>query len=127
MSLKQVSKIFIRFNPMMKGTSSVKEFVSRCTSPKALASNPDCVIKTQLTTRNDPPTVTVEFANGMRKQFETSKLTAEQLSNTIKDERELLDSQDLLKKNGITENDRLVSDWGRPDCIKPKIWASIEQ
>ena len=127
MSLKQITSIAIRFNPLRAGTSSIKEFAARCGTKKAKQSNPDCVVKTQLSVRDIDPTVTVEFANGSKEVFQTNKLTAEQITRSIKDTRDLLDSQALLKKNGITEKDKLVSDWGQPGCVHPKIWASIEQ
>ena len=127
MSLKQISRISIRFNPMTPKTASIKEFLQRCMAPKAAASNPDCVVKTKLSIKDIEPTVSVEFANGNKEVFYTRGLTAEQITKAIKDKRELLDAQELLKKNGVTEDDKIISDWGTPRYKQPRVWNSLEQ
>lgn len=127
MSLKQISKVFIRFNPATGGSKSIKEFLARCEAKKAKASNPDCVVKAQLSIKDIEPTVTVHYANGFQDVFQTRSLTAEQITIAIRERRELLDSQELLKKNGVTDKDKLDSDWGKPGCIQPRIWTTLEQ
>jgi|UniRef100_A0A7S1TAA0 large subunit ribosomal protein L53 len=126
MSLKQLNRVLIRFNPAQPGSKSIKEFVARCGAKKAKTSNPECVVKTQLSVKSIEPTVTVEYANGYKDVFHTRNLTAEQIVNSIKDRRDLLDSQVLLKKNGVTENDKFDSDWGQAGCFQPRIWTSVE-
>uniref|UniRef100_A0A061RNS0 Large ribosomal subunit protein mL53 n=1 Tax=Tetraselmis sp. GSL018 TaxID=582737 RepID=A0A061RNS0_9CHLO len=126
MSLKQVSSIFARFNPLGKGTNSVKEFMSRCESAKAKASNPECVVTAKLSLRETEPTVTVVFLNGTKEVYQTSNMTAEQLSKAIQERREVLDAYELLEKNGVSREDKLMSDWGLSVRNMPKIWTTME-
>mmetsp|Transcript_28803 Transcript_28803/g.81139 ORF Transcript_28803/g.81139 Transcript_28803/m.81139 type:complete len:128 (+) Transcript_28803:191-574(+) len=127
MNLKQISTILVRFNPMTPKTASIKEFVARCGSKKAVISNPDCTIKTKLSIRDIEPTVTVEFANGSKEVFHTRDLTAQQITQSITETRELLDANALLMKNGVTESDQIISNWGKPDRELTKVWTSLEQ
>ena len=48
MQLKQLSRVIVRFNPWQQNGKSAREFLSRCQSPSAAASNPDCKVSLYL-------------------------------------------------------------------------------
>lgn len=45
MQLKQLSKVVVRFSPWQENARSAREFLSRCLSPSASKSNPDCKVQ----------------------------------------------------------------------------------
>ena len=45
MQLKQLARVVVRFNPWQANGRSAREFLSRCQSPAATASNPDCKVR----------------------------------------------------------------------------------
>ena len=44
MQLKQLARVVVRYNPWQANGRSAREFLSRCQSPTAIASNPDCKV-----------------------------------------------------------------------------------
>eukprot|EP00123_Amoebidium_parasiticum_P019486 comp25993_c0_seq1/m.47070 comp25993_c0_seq1/g.47070 ORF comp25993_c0_seq1/g.47070 comp25993_c0_seq1/m.47070 type:complete len:105 (-) comp25993_c0_seq1:334-648(-) len=66
LSLKMIKEISISFNPFQKASTSTKDFVTRLTSPRLLASNEKFVVNTKITTGPEPPTIDVTFMDGSK-------------------------------------------------------------
>lgn len=60
-SLAQIKSIHVQFNAADARSRSVLEFLSRCSAPKALESNPKCAISHKLRADEQPPVVALEY------------------------------------------------------------------
>lgn len=60
-SLSQIKSIHVQFNTTDVRSRAVREFLARCTTPKALESNPKCEITHKLRIDAQPPVVALEY------------------------------------------------------------------
>lgn len=60
-SLAQVKSIHAQFNHIDPRSRCVREFLARCTAPKALESNPKCEISSRGRIDAQPPVVLLEY------------------------------------------------------------------
>lgn len=123
MVLKQLNKVVVRFSPWADHTSSAREFLARCTAPKAMASNPDLKVEVLLRIKGDPY-VEVEYNNKQVERFASGHLNVEQLMFEIKARSAALTTMELLKKGGM-EGQLLESPWdGNPGKTKQPLGES---
>ena len=60
-SLAQIKSIHVEFNASDGRSRAVREFLARCTTPKAIGSNPKCEITHKLRIDEQPPVVALEY------------------------------------------------------------------
>ena len=60
-SLAQIKSIHVQFNHIDPRSRCVREFLARCTAPKALESNPKCEISSKGRIDEQPPVVVLEY------------------------------------------------------------------
>jgi hypothetical protein len=65
-SLAQIKSIHVQFNAADAASRAVREFLSRCTTAKALESNPKCDITHKLRIDAQPPVVALEYGACLR-------------------------------------------------------------
>jgi len=60
-SLAQIKSIHVQFNSIDPASRCVREFLARCTAPKALESNPKCEVSSRGRIDGQPPIVILEY------------------------------------------------------------------
>lgn len=110
MQLKQLSRVIVRFNPWQQNGKSAREFLSRCQSPSAAASNPDCKIETLVRTQGDPYVI-VEYTNKKQERIDTALRTVNQILDQINAVAEEMTVKEMLSKAGVLGH-KLESEWG---------------
>ena len=60
-SLAQIKSIHVQFNNIDPASRCVREFLARCTAPKALDSNPKCEVSSRGRIDGQPPIVVLEY------------------------------------------------------------------
>jgi hypothetical protein len=60
-SLAQIKSIHVQFNNIDPRSRCVREFLARCTAPKALESNPKCEVSSKGRIDGQPPVVLLEY------------------------------------------------------------------
>ncbi|KAI4502907.1 hypothetical protein M0802_001951 [Mischocyttarus mexicanus] len=74
-NFKLVNKIVVQFDPFHKNVKETRKFLFHISSPKALNTNPFCLLKTQVVCDNSDPTVTFDLASGNKVIFECKNLS----------------------------------------------------
>lgn len=108
--LSRISKLVVQFVPLRQDSRSAKEFLARLKTPRATATNPDCKVEARIRTAG-ACCIDVEFTNRQRERILTSELTADQIFEKINEKSQVLESQEILKKVGMSTS-RLESGWG---------------
>ena len=101
--LSRVSKLSVKFAPLLESSGSAKEFLSRVRAPKAQASNPDCQVEV-LIKKSCEPVVSIEFSNGQKEQIFTSQISALQVIDQMSEKSRMLEARDILKKAGLSSS-----------------------
>lgn len=122
MQLKQLNRVFISMAPWTGTARSAREFLARCTAPKAVASNPDCKVETELRLKGESY-VEIEYANKQIDNFKTANMTVQQIIARIRTTSETMDTREQLKAAGLADV-KLESNWGvevgrERECGKP--------
>lgn len=61
LSLKNIKRLEVKFDPFHPNASSVRTFYSGVTTKKRLKSNPECIFRAEIVDDNTDPLVTVQF------------------------------------------------------------------
>ncbi|GMH33917.1 hypothetical protein BSKO_01751 [Bryopsis sp. KO-2023] len=109
-NLKNLTKLSFRFAPWENGCKSIREFLSRCTAPKATASNAECEIDVKIRAKGDPY-VDVVFAGGKAERIETKDKKVGDILGTIQQKTEEMETQNTLKAAGLKDGEKLESSW----------------
>lgn len=110
MQLKQLARVVVRFNPWQANGRSAREFLSRCQSPAATASNPDCKVECLVRLQGDPYVI-VEYTNQKEERIDTGSKTVVQILAQINAVAEEMTITEMLSKAGVLGK-KLESDWG---------------
>lgn len=65
-SLKNIKKLEAQFDPFHPNAPNVREFWAGVTDKKALKTNPECVVKTQIVSDRSDPLITIQFKDNHR-------------------------------------------------------------
>ena len=122
-SLSQIKSIHVQFNAADVGSRALREFLSRCSAPKALESNPACSITHRLRLDAQPPVVALEYGalsrrrrnaalrvaltpgravNGVKDLINCRGLTCQQIITRVGQRTEEMDTAVLLKSAGMS-------------------------
>lgn len=105
MPLRQLARVRIQFNPFDPRSTAVREFLARCSSARARASNPDCVVEYKIRNDKAPPVVAVEFVNGVKDQFNCHKFTVNDINARIDSVSKEMETKALLQDAGLKYSD----------------------
>jgi large subunit ribosomal protein L53 len=101
LSLAQLKRVHVQFNALDAANSSVREFLSRCTAPKTIESNPKCEITHRLRIDDQPPVVAVEFANGAKEVINCRDISCQDIIKRVQQKTEEMDTLAILKAAGL--------------------------
>lgn len=110
MNLKNLTKLKFRFAPLETNCGSIREFLSRCTTAKAKASNLECEVDVKIRARGDP-SVEVVFAGGASEKIETKDMKVGEILERIERITEEMETRNVLREAGSKEGEKLQSDW----------------
>ena len=102
MPLRHLKRVRVQFNPLDPRCTAAREFLSRLTSPKAIASNPECSIEPRVRDDDALPVVAVEFASGQKDQFNVHRMTVDDIARRIKNVSDQLAVEQALGDAGRT-------------------------
>jgi len=80
-----------------------REFLARCTTEKALKSNPKCKIETHASMEDIPAIVEVDYLNGNKETIRCEGKTAQQIMESIQFKSEQMEKNEMLKLSGLDE------------------------
>jgi large subunit ribosomal protein L53 len=100
MPLRHLKRVRVQFNPLDPRCTAAREFLSRLTSAKAIASNPECSIEPRVRNDDAPPVVGVEFASGQKDQFNVHRMTVNDIERRIKNVSDQLAVEQALGDAG---------------------------
>jgi large subunit ribosomal protein L53 len=101
MPLRHLKRVRVQFNPFDPRCTAAREFISRITTPKAFASNPDCSVEPRVRNDDAPPVVAVEFSNGKVDQFNVHRMNVEEIVGRIRSVSEQMAVRTSLKEAGL--------------------------
>lgn len=78
-----------------------REFLARCTTEKALNSNPKCKIETHASMEDIPAIVEVDYLNGNKETIRCEGKTAQQIMESIQFKSEQMEKNEMLKLSGL--------------------------
>lgn len=78
-----------------------REFLARCTTVKALQSNPKCKIETHASMDDIPALVEVDYLNGNKETIHCEGKTAQQIMESIQFKSEQMEKNEMLKISGL--------------------------
>lgn len=110
MSLKNLTKLSFRFAPLEGNCKSIREFLSRCTTPKAASSNLLCEVDVKIKAQGDPY-VDVVFAGGIKERIQTKDKKVGDILETIQQKTEEMETRSVLREAGLKDGEKLESDW----------------
>lgn len=110
MQLKQLARVVVRFSPWQENGRSAREFLSRCQSPAAIASNPDCKVEVVVRVEGDPYVI-VQYTNQKQERIDTGSKTVGQILEQINSVAEQMTVNDMLSKAGVL-GQKMDTDWG---------------
>lgn len=110
MNLKNLARLNFRFAPLEGNCKSIREFLSRCTTAKATASNTECQVDVKVRARGDP-SVEVVFAGGASEKIKTKDMKVSEILERIERITEEMETRSILKEAGQKEGEKLQSDW----------------
>lgn len=109
MPLGKVAKVVVQFSPWSE-SRAIREFLSRITSKRTHACNPDCKIEFRLRTKGAAK-VLIEYSDKQRTLISPAGLTAGEIIDKITSRSQDEANRGLLKKTGL-EGTRLETHWG---------------
>lgn len=76
LNLKPVKKIQIQFDPFHERTKETRDFLFQITTPKIIATNPYCTVKTNIVCDRSDPVITFTLGSGDKVVMKSVHLTA---------------------------------------------------
>ncbi|KAL6215727.1 hypothetical protein ACLB2K_015155 [Fragaria x ananassa] len=98
--LKFLSRVRIEFNALDPRTASCMEFLAQCNAPKAKESNPSCAVQVKRRTDDEPPKITVTFANGVEEVFDATATPAQSIRTMILEKGRMLETEQMFRDAG---------------------------
>ena len=105
MPLRHLKRVRVQFNPFDSRTTAAREFLARITTSKATASNPECTVEPRVRNDDAPPVIFVEFANGVKDQFNVHRMTVNQINERIDTVSKQMETKQSLVDAGLKFED----------------------
>lgn len=89
LSLKNVRRLEVKFDPFHPNAANVREFYQGATSKKPLKTNPECLFKAQIVCDRSDPLVTVQYQDNYKMVINSKDLESNEIVKIIKQEESL--------------------------------------